>query len=57
MRLGISTACFYPLPLEEAVDRIAALEPDKSRAVNSEYNVQILQTYVMQRLVVRSLQK
>lgn len=25
MRLGISTACFYPLPLEEAVDRIAAL--------------------------------
>lgn len=25
MRLGISTACFYPQPIEEAVERIAAL--------------------------------
>ena len=25
MRLGISTACFYPQPLEETIDRIASL--------------------------------
>lgn len=26
MRLGISTACFYPQPVEQTIDRIAALE-------------------------------
>lgn len=26
MRLGISTACFYPQPIEETIERIAALE-------------------------------
>lgn len=25
MRLGISTACFYPQPIEETMERIAAL--------------------------------
>ena len=25
MRLGISTACFYPQPIEETIERIAAL--------------------------------
>ena len=26
MRLGISTACFYPQPVEQTIDRIAEIE-------------------------------
>lgn len=55
MRLGISTACFYPQPLEETIDRIAALGFSTIEIffnTESEYDPSFLDT--LKRLAARN---